>query len=170
MPRSSMIFVLLLSSATLTAQTSTGNNPALLVKPPIAQSCPVQFSVDRTPGGAFIKTNGAPAPRGQGLNLTFAKPEVQIVSADITVHFYSATLRAIPAIPSAPKGSTQTFHLTSGPENSMLHSSIWTKHTAPVSWVELTRLEYANGTTWHSSTPRQCGVAPSLYVLVDSAR
>jgi hypothetical protein len=167
---SSMIFFLLLSSATLTAQTSTGNNPAVLVKPPIAQSCPVQFSVDRVPGGAFIKTNGAPAPRGQGLNIKFAKPTAQIVSADIVVHGYPAKARVIPATPPVPSEVTESFHLTASTDQPLLHSTIWTNRMILANWVELKRLEYADGTTWQSSAPRQCSASPSLFLLVDSAR
>ena len=65
----SMIFVLLLSSANLGAQTSTGNNPAVLVRPPVAQSCPVQFFVERRPQGAVVETKSASVHHGQGLDL-----------------------------------------------------------------------------------------------------
>jgi hypothetical protein len=169
---SSTIFTLLLASASLAAQTATGNNPTLLVKPPVSRTCPVLFSVDRAPSTAIIRTNGAPTPRGQGLNLTFANPATHIVSADITVHFYVAAAHAIPAAPSASNAAplTETFHLTSSAENPMHQSSLWTRHTAPITWVELTHLDYADGTSWQPSTPRQCAVAPNLFVLVDSAR
>jgi hypothetical protein len=166
-----MIFVALLSSASLAAQTSTGNSPTILVEPPSSHACPVLLSVDRIPDGAVILTNGAPAPHRQGLTLTFRRPAAQIVAADITVHFYPASVRAIPAAPGAKDRAeeTQTFYLSSA-NGPMLQSSIWTYYTAPVSWVELTRLEFADGTTWQSSAPRQCGAAPSLFVLVDAAR
>lgn len=167
---SSMIFVLLLSSATLTAQTSTGNNPAVLVKPPIAQSCPVGFSVDRVPQGAVVRTKEEQAPRGQGLNLTFAKPTAQIVSADIIVHGYPARARVIPATPPVPSEVTESFHLTASTDQPLLHSTIWTNRMILANWVELKHLEYADGTTWQSSAPRQCAASPSLFVLVDSVR
>ena len=169
---SSTIFTLLLASASLAAQTPTGNNPTVLVQPPASRTCPIRFSVDRNPdGGALIKTNGASSPRGQGLDLTFTRPS-QVISADIIVHFYSAAARAIPAAPSAPNAAPQpeTFHLTSDAGTPILHSSIWTNRAAIVNWVELTRLEYADGTSWQPSTPRQCAVAPNLFVLVDSAQ
>jgi hypothetical protein len=172
MRSSSMILVVLLSSASLAAQTSTGNSPTILVQPPSSHACPVVLSVDRVLNGAVVLTNGAPAPHRQGLTLTFfQRPAQQIVAADVTVYFYPASVRAIPAAPGAKDRaeSPQTFHLgsASGP---LQHSSIWTDYTAPVSWVELTRLEYADGTTWQSSAPRQCGAEPSLFVLVDAAR
>ena len=175
MRSSSMIFAVLLSATTLAAQTS-GNSPTVLVEPPMTRACPVLFSVDRVPDGSVILTDGAPAPHRQGLTLTFRGPAAtgaatQIVAADISLHFYPATVRAIPAVQGAQGRAEppQTFHLTV--TNGLLqHSSIWTDHIAPVSWVELTHVEFADGTTWQSSSPRQCGVAPSLFVLVDSGR
>ena len=171
---SSMIFILALSSASLAAQTSTGNAPAVFVKPPVAQACPVQLFVDRKPDGAIVKTDGSPVSHGQGLDIAFAKygnPIRQVNSADITVHFYPAAAHAIPATPSAANGApvTETFHLSGSTGKPILRTSIWTKHPGIVSWVELTHLEFADGTSWQSSAPRQCGAAPNLYVLVDSA-
>jgi len=39
-----------------------------------------------------------------------------------------------------------------------------------ISWLELTRIEYADGRVWQPSAKSRCVAAPSLYVLVDSAR
>jgi hypothetical protein len=110
------------------------------------------------------------ARHGQGLDLTFAKPESQIVSADIVVHGYPPNAHVIPATPSVPNEVTETFHLTSAAGKPLLHSSIWTEHMIMVNSVELTRLVYADGATWQPSTPRQCEASPSLYVLVNSGR
>jgi hypothetical protein len=167
---SSAIFVALLFSASLSAQTS-GSGPTVLIQPPSSHACPVLFSVDRIPDGSVILTNGAPAPPRQGLTLTFRGKVQQIVAADITVHFYRTGAYAIPAAPGAAKPAelTETFHLSSA-NGPIEHSSIWSGHLAPVSWVELTGVEFADGTTWLSSAPRQCGAAPSLFVLVDAAR
>jgi hypothetical protein len=112
----------------------------------------------------------AAEPR-QGLNLTFAQPLARIVSADITMHFYSTDAHIIPATPPAPHGTpiTETFHLTPDSGESLLHSTLWPEHRGIISWVELTRLDYTDGTAWQSSAPRQCSAAPSLYVPVASA-
>ncbi len=107
---------------------------------------------------------------GQGLTINFKKPATQIVSADIVVHGSPASVHIIPATPSTPKDVTETFHLTSSTGEPLLHPAIWTNHINVVNWVELTRLDYADGTTWQASTPRQCHAAPSLLLLVDSAR
>jgi hypothetical protein len=208
-----MFFVLPLAAASLLAQTSTGNAPAVLLLPPAAQSCPVKFTVDRKSQGAIIQTSAeldwinrhsslslselqrsfenepgfrslsAAAQQesldrlaqlynsrhGQGLDLTFAKPDSQIVSADIVVRGYPPTAHVIPATPSAPSEVSETFHLTAASGKPLLHSSIWTAHMTMVNSVELTRLVYADGTAWQPSAPRQCETSPSLFVLVNSA-
>ena len=186
---SSMFFALLLAPLTLSAQNATGNsspsqtealrnqqaalsNQLAALELRNASACPVGFSVDRKPDGAVIWTNSPNprAPHGQGLDITFAKPKAQIASADIIVYGYPATVRVIPATPSAPSEITETFHLTAAADQPLLYPSVWTAHLVVVSWVELTRLDYSDGTSWQASTPRQCRAAPSLYVLVDSAR
>jgi len=117
-----------------------------------------------------IRTLREPDKQGQGLDITLTKPITQIVSADIVVHGFAPTAHIIPATLSAPTEITETFHLTPAAGEPLLHSSVWTKSMSPVSWVELTRLDYADGTSWQSSTPRQCSATPSLYVLVGAAR
>src|ERR1039458_4242007 len=73
------------------------------------------------------------------------------------------------ATPSLPAEVTQTFHLTASSGAPLLHSSVWTECMIMINWVELTRVQFADGTTWQSSAPRQCGAAPSLYVPVTAS-
>ena len=105
---------------------------------------------------------------GQGLALNFAQAETQIVSADIVVHGYPNSMFVVPAT-LLREDVTEFFHLTASEGAPLLHSSIWTKRLM-VRWVELTRLEYADGTTWKPSAPHQCHAAPSLYLPVSSPR
>jgi hypothetical protein len=185
----SMFFALLFAPLTLAAQNATGNsspsqmealrnqqaalrNQLAALELRNASACPVGFSINRKPDAAVIWTDSPNprAPHGQGLDITLAKPKAQIASADIVVHGYPAGLHIFPATPSAPSEITETFHLTANADQPLLQPSIWTAHMVAISWVELTRLDYADGTSWQASTPRQCRAAPSLYVLVDSAR
>jgi len=106
------------------------------------------------------------AQRGQGLNVNILKPKARIAAADITVRGYPAGAHAIPATPSMPAEVTETFHLTESSGLPILRSSVWTERMAVISSVELTRIVYADGTTWQPSTPRQCQTSPSLYVPV----
>jgi len=171
--RSSSIFVaVLFAPLTLFAQTSSSSGPHVVVMPPAGQACPVGFSVNRKPDGAIVWTDsaGLPASHGQGVDINFAAPRAQIASVDIVVHGYPAGLRIIPATSSAPSEITETFHLAASASQPLLHPFIWTAHMVAISWVELTRLDYADSTTWQSSTPRQCSAAPSLFVPVSSLR
>jgi hypothetical protein len=166
---SSMFFAFLFASATLSAQTSAQNGPVYVQTLHSPAACPVGFSVDRKPDGAIVWTGSPhlPASHGQGLDITFAR-KTQIASADIVVHGYPATLHVIPATPSAPSEITESFHLAANAGQPLLHPSVWTAHMVAISWVELTRLDYTDGTTWQSSAPRQCTAAPSLFVPVSA--
>jgi hypothetical protein len=124
----------------------------------------VGFFVDRVAAGEVAWTGSSqPAHHGQGLEIAFLRPSARIVSADIVVHGYPATVHVIPATAQAPEEVTQAFHLAADGDQPLLQSSIWTQHIASIRWVELTRLDYADGTAWQSSAPRQCTAAPSLY-------
>ena len=168
---SSMFLALLFAPLTLSAQYVTGHSSPYRVELRAAPACPVGFSVDRKPDGAVIWTNSPHLrqPHGQGLDLNFAKPATQIVSADIVVHGYLPTTHIIPATPSLPAEATETFHLAASDGQPLLHPSVWTQHMVVVSWVDLTSIDFADGTTWQSSTPRQCSAAPSLYVPVTAS-
>jgi hypothetical protein len=104
---------------------------------------------------------------GQGLDISFARPEVQIVSADVVVHGYPATAHIIPAAPNTPSEITETFHLTAGADQPLLSTSVWTTRMVVISWAELTRLEYEDGSTWTAAVGKTgCRAFPSLYVPV----
>ncbi|MDP9051970.1 MAG: hypothetical protein M3O31_14820 [Acidobacteriota bacterium] len=209
--RSASILFALLLAASSPAQTSNGNNPAVLVQPPLASACPVQLHVARRPDGAIIETSseinwvrrhrnlslpellgalrsepGFPdlSPQSQqdkldritqlynrqqhgaGLTITLGSG-ANIVSADIVVHGYLPTAHVMPAGPLAPNELTETFHLSSSAGKPLVESSIWTRQMILVNWVELKRVEYADGTSWTPTSARQCGAAPSLFMLVN---
>jgi hypothetical protein len=109
---------------------------------------------------------------GQGLVISFTQPKAQIVSADLVVHGYPSGTRVIPATPLAPAEITETVHLTSSPGQPLplFKSSIWMTHVTVVDWVELTRIGYADGTSWQPSIAQQCAATPSLFVPVASAQ
>src|ERR1039458_5602812 len=110
---SSMFLALLFAPLTLSAQYVTGHSSPYRVELRAAPACPVGFSVDRKPDGAVIWTNSPHLrqPHGQGLDLNFAKPATQIVSADIVAHGYLPTIPIIPAPPSLPAEAIDTSHL-----------------------------------------------------------
>ncbi len=142
-----------------------------------ASACPVGFSVDQRPDGAVVWTNAPqpPAPHGPGLDIHFRSSaslaHSPIVSATITVHGMSPRLRALPiAFGSSPAAdATETFSLGSNSTQPLLNPSIWTRSMSAITWVELTQLVYADGTTWQAPSQSQCIARPSPFVLVNAS-
>lgn len=171
MSHSSMILTFVLASLSIAPHTNAATTPAIFTQPPTGESCPVGFSAERRSIPTLKNVRNADAHRGQGLRINFvAIPSATILKASLTVHGASAKLRTVPASfdVAMPDDATETFQLT-GTQGSLLHSSIWTRQIVAVNWVELTQLEYADGSTWHTSPESRCTAAPSLMVLVDSA-
>ena len=172
MRSSSLFLMLLLAPPALVAQASAGSTSAVFTAPPASEACPINFSVRRTPNSGLVAVDhpGAPGqPLAQGLELNFRNlPPSAIVRAEITVHGMSG-LHMVPA-DTAQKStdSTETFVLTASEDSPLLHPSIWTKRLNAVAWLELTRIEYANGTVWQPTAESRCTAAPSLLILVDS--
>jgi hypothetical protein len=142
-----------------------------------ASACPVGFFVNQRPDGAVIWTSSTPTPHGPGLTITFGSPAriaqlpSPIVSASITVHGMSARLRALPVASSVSPAddASETFLLAGNSGQPLLNPAIWTRTMNAISWVELTQLVYADGTTWQASPQSQCIARPSLFVPVAAA-
>ena len=81
---SSMILLLLFAPTALVAQ--TGTTATVFITPPASESCPVNFSIKRSPNFGLVEVKGAAGSHGQGLQLDFALPQSPIVKAYITVH------------------------------------------------------------------------------------
>jgi hypothetical protein len=118
----------------------------------------------------FVKGSGTTVV-GQGLQLNFQKSSVRsVVKADLVVHGVSNEGRVMPAAAGAPSGAlTQTFHLTNDGEP-ILHSAIWTRSMSAVSWVDIVRIEFANGVVWQASPESRCRAVPNGFVLVANPR
>ena len=161
---SPLLLLLLTPTANLIAQTATST---LFVAPPASQSCPINFSAERKPNTGLEVVKGNEPPHGQGLQINFTgKLPSGIVKASITVHGASTAARMVPAATGkSAADSTETFQLTPVAER----SSIWTRNMNAINWVELTRVEYANGNVWQPTAESRCTAAPSLLLLVDSA-
>lgn len=160
---SPLLLLLLTPAANLIGQSATST---VLVAPPASQSCPIHFSADRKPNAGLEVVKGNEPPHGEGLQITFAgKLPSGIVKASITVHGASTAARMVPAAGGkAAADSTETFQLTPVAER----SSIWTKNMNAINWVELTRVEYADGNVWEPTAESRCTAAPSLLVLVSA--
>lgn len=173
MLHSSMILTLLMSTVSMAAQTNAGITSTVFIRPPASESCPVRFSAERRSIPAMKNVGNVGAHPGQGLQINFVPfPATAILKADITVHGASPRLHIIAASTAAANrdDAIETFRLAGSAEGPLLHSSVWTNEIVAISWVELTRVEYADGSMWHTSPQSRCTATPSLLLLVDSAR
>lgn len=170
---STILTAVLLSSAALTAQMSTHGAAALFTVGPVSRSCPVNFFVDRMEApvvSMFAKDNKL-GRSSLGLEMNLARSGAsKVVKATVIVHGSSSHARLMPAATNAGADMTETFELRSDAgEQNQLHSAVWLKKMIAVSWVDLTEIQYADGSTWHASHLSQCRTAPSNLLPVNDA-
>jgi hypothetical protein len=169
---SSIVFALLFAPASF-VHAQAGSSHPLYIMPPASESCPVNLSADREPGGPLHAVDKDSVSTGQQLRINFnGATGLVIVKADIVVHGMK-TSGSEGMVLTGPLGvsrkSSESFQLTGTPNAPLLHPLLSTKDMTAISWLELTRLEYADGKVWQASAESRCIAAPSLYLLVDSA-
>ena len=168
--RPSMILPLLLFvSLPLAAQRSPARRAKSQYRfPPDHMACPVDLHVDRRAGLISREVDGKQIPTGQGLDLHFANtPERKVFSADITVHGTAGNVIAQPlTINSANPALTEDFHLSGSDNQPLTDKVIWTEKIRGITWIEVKRVVFSDGSTWQPTIPSECRVEPSLFVLV----
>ncbi len=109
---------------------------------------------------------------GQGLQLTFHPQDApKIMKVNVTVYGLSGEARVMPAGSGSKADITEIFQLR--PEAGavdLLQSEIWMQKMSTVRWVDLTEIEYADGSVWRASESSRCRAAPDMFVLVAGAR
>jgi hypothetical protein len=168
-----ILTMMLLSSAALLAQTGAHGTNAILTAGPASESCPVGFSASRTaaPTLTVAKRSKQNLP-SLGLQLNFARLDAsKIVKANITVHGASGKGHLMQAGTTTDSETTETFelHSNAGLER-LFHSEISLKKMSAVSWVDLTEIEYADGSVWRASADSKCRAVPNSLLLVADAQ
>jgi hypothetical protein len=109
---------------------------------------------------------------GQGLQLTFNRKHApKIMKVNVTVHGLSGEARVVPAGSGSRDEITQIFQLR--PEAGavgLLQSEIWMQEMNTVRWVDLTQIEYVDGSVWRASEGSRCRATPDMFVLVAGTR
>jgi hypothetical protein len=186
--RTWMILPLLLSAVPLTptlaaaAQPTRSQSPQQFRFPPDRMACPVSLRVDRRAEVISREIDGKAIPTGQGLMLHFGSPfipstagaasdgttksKTTVISADITVHGYAGGVVEQPLTIRSSSELTEDFHLTGSATAPLTEKSVWTTKMHGITWIELTRATFSDGSSWQSSVPKECVVEPSLFVLV----
>jgi hypothetical protein len=112
-------------------------------------------------------SNNSGNPVGQNVQISFKQSPSAIVAVDLTVHGVSMSAHMTPAAQSARESElSETFHLTGSATKPVLESALSTHRPMIITWVELSRIEYASGASWQKSPTSRCSAAPSLFVLV----
>jgi hypothetical protein len=175
MRSASIVFVLLFSFASLNARGQAGAMHPLYVQPPTSQACPVGLSATREPGGPLHSVDKTFVSGGRQLRINFTTSASQtIAKADIVVHGvktlsgYEGLLLTGPSVSS--QNNTESFQLVGSAAAPLLHPVIATRSMTAINWLELTRIEYADGKVWQASPESRCAAAPSLLVLVDGGK
>ena len=112
--------------------------------------------------------NNSGNPVGQNVQIRFKQSPSAIVGVDLTVHGVSMSARMTPTAQFSRESElSEVFHLSGSSVEPVLESALRTQKPMIITWVELSRIDYASGASWEKSSTSRCSAAPSLYVLVD---
>ena len=150
---------------------------SLTVHPRIDPSkCPVGLEVERS-AGLFEYRN---AKSGPAHYVTPPFPEQRfdfkmvnflphdIVNAEITVHGFSHNGRLLPVSNPAPDLAKTVDVALEVKGNSTASRELSFAHFSAISTIDVNSVTYADGSTWHASSPGTCSVAPSLFMRISA--
>jgi hypothetical protein len=165
MRQSCLLITLLSAGISVSAQQVLPSTTAKSV------ACPIGFSA-QVSGRAIARSidDQKKSDDGPLLELTFGRREApKLMSASVTVHGLTSSNRYLLVDNRSDENTTQTFDLGSGHGAAELaNSEVRLNKILFVSWVEVTDLRYADGSTWHVSSEAQCRSVPSKLLLVDA--
>ena len=107
------------------------------------------------------------SPRSVDFRMTNFLPH-EIVNAEITAHAFSYKLRSfsVPApTPDLAKTVDVAFNVKG---NSSASRELSFAHFPPVRTFDVNSVTYADGSTWHASSPGICSVAPSAAMRISA--
>jgi hypothetical protein len=146
---------------------------------PNSTGCPVGLRAQRqvTPGTVIVK-NGREDQRArenkftQRLRMTLTNPNWrEVVGIQITAHGFSAKARVVPTVSAQSDASelkkTIDLKLNVGYNQHAITDLMLDAFTS-VSRIDLDSVDYADGSSWHSSAGQTCHIAPDGIMLVSS--
>lgn len=172
--RASRILPLLFSVVAMAAPAPAQVESSTQLRMPAEHmACPVEMRADRRGSVVTREVDRKMIPTGEGLVLHFrAAPSMasrkQVISADITVYGYSskAMERMLPVQSRPATDLKEDFHFSGSGSAPLTETSLWTAKIRSVASIELTRVEFSDGSTWERTIPRECVVEPNPFVLV----
>jgi hypothetical protein len=140
--------------------------------------CPVGMQV--THSGLFVERNAkygpgdnvAPSGSEQRISLRMINflPH-DIVNAEITAHGFSHRGRFIRVSDTQTPDLAKTVDVALEVKgNSSASRELSFAHFSAIRTIDVNSVTYANGATWHASSPGACSVTPDLIMLVTATR
>jgi hypothetical protein len=164
--RNALLFLTMLSAGAYVSAQQTSST-----KPSVSQGCPIGFGA-QVNARAMARTVEDEKKNGVGplLELTFGRRgAARILAATVAVHGLSASGRYLPVGESSDSQTTQSFQLGSEHRAARLtDADVRVNKVLSVDWVEVTKLEYADGSQWQASPDEQCRAVPSKLQLIDA--
>jgi hypothetical protein len=137
--------------------------------------CPVGLEVDRS-SGLFEYKNARAVPEGDvapkteqwfDLRMTNFLPH-EIVNAQITAHGFSYKWRVIPVSAATPDIWKTMDVALDVKGNGSASRELSFAHFSTIRTIDVNSVTYADGSTWHASSPGACSVAPSLFMRISA--
>jgi len=147
---------------------------SLTVPPRIDPSkCPVGLEVERS-GGLVLYNNAKAGPADDvdqpssqrfDFKMTNFLPR-EIVNAEITAHGFSHNWRALRVSTPTPDLAKTLDIALDVKGNSSASRKLSFAHFSVIKTIDVNSVTYADGSTWHASSPGACSVAPGLIMAV----
>ena len=171
--------IILSASAAVAQAPSSGSAPTVYAAPPVSQSCPISLYAQRSNGLQVARIADAPPgalarplpSRLEGrLDLSFKELDSPaIVAISGIAHGPTLSPRVENALTAHPGDISEPFHLGRlTPSGSLTRSELRTHTVSNTRWLELTRIDFADGTHWQPSPNSQCRATPNAFLLVDA--
>ncbi|MBB5061309.1 hypothetical protein HDF16_006045 [Granulicella aggregans] len=166
-----MVAFLILAGTSVSAQNDKGNQPKTSIVQ-VSSGCPVGFGANLS-GRAVVRSADDAKREGaaQLLELSFFVPldTPSLKKVEITVHGLPQKGRLLPVQPSPVEDASQAFQLqASADPTSLNRAAVWITQITAARWVEITNIEYADGSSWHASETSLCHSKLSGFKLVDA--
>jgi hypothetical protein len=137
--------------------------------------CPVGLKVEPSSGlFAYENAKAVPAEHAapsseQWFDLTMINflPH-EVVSAQLTTHGFSYKWRVVPVSDATPDIWKTMDVALDVKGNSRASRELSFGHFSTIRTIDVNSVTYADGSTWHASSPGACSVAPSLIMRISA--
>ena len=151
--------------------------PVIVINNANGIGCPVGMNVQQKGVGQTLWTialedqNKTPRQINPGMGVhieLMGRNASTIKQVELAVHYLPAGTRFLPVeTASVPDDRSKTFDLSSESGASLrLAGDLLVGHAASILRVDLLRVDYTDGTSWHTTGSSYCSVKPSPFVRI----